>query len=152
MRTMPGLRKLWQPFHVALPSFTVSAVSLMARLARALLDSRYEDDNPWVVKGRAMFAENLRNMDDPAVSRSIGMLLGNDLGQMRVQFNFKTYLIEPLYRDDNLFMWDFGDAGQDQLDDQEAIYQPVNLTIAEAAHPLKWSWREAGPRPLNMKV
>ena len=35
----------------------MSAVSLMARLARALLDGRYEDDNPWVVKGRTMFAE-----------------------------------------------------------------------------------------------
>ena len=68
LRAMPGLRKLWQPFHVALPNFTVSAVSLMARLARALFDDRYEDDNPWVVKGRAMFAEHRRGLAEPAVS------------------------------------------------------------------------------------
>ena len=37
------------------------------------------------------------------------MLLGNDLGQMRVQFNAKTYVVEPLYRDDGLGLWDFGD-------------------------------------------
>lgn len=144
LRAMPGLRKLWQPFHVALPSFTVSAVSLMARLARALLDGHYEDDNPWIVKGRTMFAESLGRMNDPAVSRSIGMLLGNDLGQMRVQFNFKTYLVEPLYRDDNLFMWDFGDAGQAQVEDQEAIYQPVNLTIEEGGAPAEMEMERSG--------
>ena len=37
------------------------------------------------------------------------MLLGNDLGQMRVQFNAKTYVVEPVYRDDGLGLWDFGD-------------------------------------------
>ena len=38
-----------------------------------------------------------------------------------MQFNFKTYLVEPLYRDDNQFLWDFGDAGQQHSDDQEVI-------------------------------
>ena len=37
------------------------------------------------------------------------MLLGNDLGQMRVQFNAKTYVVEPVYRDDGFGIWDFGD-------------------------------------------
>ena len=112
-------------------ALTVTAVSLMARLARALIDPAYEDDNPWVAKGRTMFAEAGGALSDPAISREIGNLLGNDLGQMRVQFNFKTYLVEPLYRDDNLFLWDMGDAGQQQSDDQEAIHQAVNLTVGE---------------------
>ena len=86
------------------------------------------------------------------MSRSIGMLLGNDLGQMRVQFNFKTYLVEPLYRDDNLFLWDFGDAGQAQLDDQEAIYQPVNLTVEAGGEPPKWNWSKAGRSPLHPRA
>ncbi len=90
MREMPGLRRLWQPFHVALPSFTVTAVSLMARLSRALIDADYRDDNPLVLKARSMFAENAQRWGDPALSREMGNLLGNDLGQMRVQFNFKT--------------------------------------------------------------
>ena len=54
---------------------------------------------------------------------------------MRVQFNFKTYLVEPLYRDDNLFLWDMGDAGQQRSDDQEVIYQAVNLTQDEGGEP-----------------
>ncbi len=34
-----------------------------------------------------MFEAALPRLHDPAISREIGMLLGNDLGQMRVQFN-----------------------------------------------------------------
>jgi len=131
MREMPGLRALWQPFHVALPTFTVTAVSLMQRLARALIDRHYEDDNPFVTKGRRMFAEAYDRLADPAISREMGNLLGNDLGQMRVQFNFKTYVIEPLYRDDNLHLWDMGDAGEQQSDDQETILQSVRLEQQE---------------------
>jgi len=131
MREMPGLRGLWQPFHVALPTFSVTAVSLMQRLARALIDSDYRDDNPFVAKGRAMFAQAQERLEDPAISREMGNLLGNDLGQMRVQFNFKTYVIEPLYRDDNLFMWDMGDAGEQRSEDQETILQSVKLEQQE---------------------
>lgn len=131
MREMPGLRSLWRPFHVALPSFTITAVSLLARLSRALIDADYRDENPFVVKARTLFAENEPRWSDPALSRELGNLLGNDLGQMRVQFNFKTWVIEPLYRDDNLFLWDMGDAGQQRSDDQEVMYQAVNLTPDE---------------------
>ncbi|PWT73307.1 MAG: VWA domain-containing protein [Proteobacteria bacterium] len=135
MRELPGLARLWRSFHVALPSFTISAVSLMARLARALVDSAYTDDNPFVQKGRAMFSNAAADLTDPGVSRSIGNLLGNDLGQMRVQFNFKTYLVEPLYRDDNLFLWDLGDAGQRSSDDQDVIYQAISFSEAKDGEP-----------------
>jgi nitric oxide reductase NorD protein len=56
-----------------------------------------------------MFEARVPRLEDPALSREIGMLLGNDLGQMRVQFNAKTYVVEPVYRDDGLGLWDFGD-------------------------------------------
>ena len=56
-----------------------------------------------------MFEARLPRFEDPAISREIGMLLGNDLGQMRVQFNAKTYVVEPVYRDDGFGLWDFGD-------------------------------------------
>jgi len=131
MTELPGLRKLWLPFHVALPSPATSAVSLLARMTRALIDPAYEDDNALVQKSRAMFAQAAGGLSDPAVSRTIGGLLGNDLGQMRVQFNFKTYLVEPLYRDDNLFLWDFGPSGQSPTDDQDVVHQAINPSVAE---------------------
>jgi Mg-chelatase subunit ChlD len=109
MRQLPGLRRQWSPYHVAVPLGVAAAPTLLARLARALFDASYDDDDSFVVKGRAMFEARLPRLEDPAISREIGMLLGNDLGQMRVQFNAKSYLVEPVYRDDGLGLWDFGD-------------------------------------------
>lgn len=109
MRQLPGLRRLWSPYHVAKPEGVATAPILMAQLARALFDADYIDDDGFVGKGRRLFAAALPRLDDPVISREIGMLLGNDLGQMRVQFNAKTYVVEPLYRDDGLGLWDFGD-------------------------------------------
>lgn len=108
MRQLPGLRKLWSPYHVAMPAGIATAPTLLARLARALFDPNYSDDDGFIAKGRRMFEEKLPRIEDPGISREIGMLLGNDLGQMRVQFNAKTYVVEPLYRDDGLGLWDFG--------------------------------------------
>jgi nitric oxide reductase NorD protein len=110
MRQLPGLRRLWAPYHVAAPSGVAAAPILLARLARALFDPAYVDDDSFVGKGRAMFAAAEPHLADPAISREIGMLLGNDLGQMRLQFNVKTYVVEPVYRDDGLGLWDFGES------------------------------------------
>jgi len=109
MRELPGLRRLWAPYHVATPSGVIAAPTLLARLSRALFDPAYVDDDSFVAKGRAMFIAAEPRLEDPAISREIGMLLGNDLGQMRVQFNAKTYVVEPVYRDDGLGLWDFGE-------------------------------------------
>jgi nitric oxide reductase NorD protein len=109
MRQLPGLRGQWSPYHVAVPAGVATAPALLARLARALFDPCYEDDDGFVAKGRMMFGERLPRLEDPTISREIGMLLGNDIGQMRVQFNARTYVVEPLYRDDGLGLWDFGD-------------------------------------------
>jgi nitric oxide reductase NorD protein len=109
MRRLPGLRRLWSPYHVAVPTGVAAAPTLLARLARALFDPSYDDDDSFVAKGRAMFEARLPHLADPSISREVGMLLGNDLGQMRVQFNVKTYVVEPVYRDDGLGLWDFGE-------------------------------------------
>jgi Mg-chelatase subunit ChlD len=128
MRQLPGLRRLWSPYHVASPSGVVAAPTLLARLARALFDSSYVDDDSFVAKGRVMFAAALPRIEDPAVSREIGMLLGNDLGQMRVQFNVKTYVVEPVYRDDGLGLWDFG---EDAPPSGEVMELPVDAMRVE---------------------
>lgn len=109
LREMPGLRRLWLPFHTATPSGQATAAGLMTRLARALIDPDYQDSDAWVGKGRALFAAASERWTDPSISREIGGLLGNDIGQMRLQFNAKSYVVEPAYRDDNLALWDFGD-------------------------------------------
>jgi hypothetical protein len=113
IRRFPGLARLWAGFHVARPDGAKTAFNLMARLARALLDPAYSDADGFVGKGRALFTA--ADLGDPQISRGIGGLLGNDLGQMRVQFNAKTYLVEPPYRDDNMHLWQLPDAPDDAL-------------------------------------
>ncbi len=109
LRDTPGLRRLWLPFHTGTPSAQATAAGLMTRLVRALIDPDYGDDDAWVGKGRALFSAAADRWSDPAISREIGGLLGNDLGQMRLQFNARSYVVEPAYRDDNLALWDFGE-------------------------------------------
>ena len=107
MRRFPGLRRLWSGYHVAKPTGVTTAAGLLARLARALFDPDYRDDNGFIAHGRALFAdEMLPALDDRTASRRIGGLLGNDLGQQRLQFNPRTFVIEPAYRDDGLGLWE----------------------------------------------
>ena len=128
MRQLPGLRKLWSPYHVATAGGVATAPTLLARLARALFDPSYEDDDSFVAKGRLMFDDRASRLDDPAISREVGMLLGNDLGQMRIQFNGKTYVVEPVYRDDGLGLWDFG---EDAPDSTEALDLAIDAARIE---------------------
>ncbi|WP_160168966.1 VWA domain-containing protein [Bradyrhizobium sp. Ai1a-2] len=131
LRDMPGLRRLWLPFHTAAPSPQATAAGLMVRLARALIDPDYADPDAWIGKGCTLFEAAADRWGDPAISREIGGLLGNDLGQMRLQFNAKSYVVEPAYRDDNLALWDFGEQPDGQV---EEIEHPVDSVRIERRH------------------
>jgi hypothetical protein len=107
---LPGLRRLWGSFHHAEPAHGGSFVVLMLRLARCLLEAAHDDPHPWVAKGRRMFFEatdggRAPERLTPAVLRDMASLLGNDIGQMRLQFNYREYVVEPAYRDDNACIW-----------------------------------------------
>ncbi|MGI9293465.1 MAG: hypothetical protein ACR2PS_05730, partial [Pseudomonadales bacterium] len=126
MRDFPGLRRLWVPFHIAQPSGVMTAPSLLARLARALIDPDYQDHDGWIRRGREMVDAN-RHKWDEKVSREIGGLLGNNLGQMRIQFNAKTYVVEPAYRDDNRGLWDFGDQQSSLPMEAEMLFDSIQI-------------------------
>lgn len=127
---LPGLARLWRPFHTATSAHAITAPALMARLSRALIDPDYDDPHGWVRKGRELFFADPAAWQDSAISRSIGSLLGNDLGQMRAQFNAKTYVVEPPYRDDNQGLWELPPAGAPA--DVDAIYESVRFEEGEA--------------------
>lgn len=131
LRDLPGLRGLWMPFHTSSPASQATAAGLMMRLSRALLDPTYDDPDAWVSKGRALFAAAADRLSDPAISREIGGLLGNDLGQMRLQFNAKSYVVEPVYRDDNLALWDFGDQADAPTEEIELPVDSVRVERRE---------------------
>ena len=102
----PGLRRFWLQCFPPLAGRDDSFAALALRLSRALLDPAYEDGNPWIAKAKRLYAASQATGPDPAALREVGSLLGNDIGQMRLQFNVKTYLVEPPYRDDNAGLWD----------------------------------------------
>ena len=108
-RELPGLARLWRPLHLATPALGQDVESLMQRLARALADPGYDDPDPWVGKGRRLFfidaGLGLSALRTPAEVRRAAVLLGNDIGQRRLQFNAKGNAPMPAYRDDHRWMW-----------------------------------------------
>jgi nitric oxide reductase activation protein len=78
-----------------------------------------------------MFFDSENDMSDPNMCRKIGVLLGNDLGQLRAQFNAKTYVVEPPYRDDNIGLWDFGDQQGSEEDDQGIFIEAMRMEHEE---------------------
>ena len=151
IREYPGLRRLWVRFHNAQPGTALTAELLMMRLARALIDPNYADGDPWVTKGRMMFFESRADWENPAISRKIGGLLGNDIGQMRIQFNAKSYIVEPSYRDDNTGLWDFGDPPPEEAQTAETILESMRITQKdESDSPDRREHNNADNTPANM--
>lgn len=108
----PGLTRVWQSLHTVHPSDGNGFETLLLRLARALIDPAYDDPHAWIAKGRALCLDDagqvVSQLNDPVQLRRVATLLGNDIGQMRLRFNSKTYLPGPDYRDDLRWMWPSG--------------------------------------------
>ncbi len=133
-RRYPGLRALWGRFHVASgEKHELTFASLSARLARALHDPSYQDPNHWVNKGRALFEEAAAtSLDDPEAFVEVGNILGNDLGQMRVRFVTELYVVQPAYRDDNSFLWEFeSDAPPDTPPEESLARTSVQIDATD---------------------
>tara|TARA_B100001057_G_C22855269_1_gene952441 strand:- start:274 stop:2547 length:2274 start_codon:yes stop_codon:yes gene_type:complete len=118
----PGLRDVWLPYH-KFKEDELSGINLMlASLSRSLIDHEYNDENVWVSKGKKLFYDAKKSWENPLTSIEIGNKLSNDIGQMRIQFNFKSYIVSPIYRDDNLGLWNFPtEKNQDENIVQEQL-------------------------------
>ena len=148
---LPGLRRLWLAFHTAGPAHGTSFVVLMLRLARGLLDPAYEDPHPWVVKGRELFETTWRvaiplGAIEPAGLRDIASRLGNDIGQMRLQFNARAYVVEPAYRDDNANLW-LPDADAQPLPQRVADEFPLPPDQPKDATEVDTTSEDGTPQP-----
>lgn len=109
LQELPGLRALWLPFHEGLDAPAgMHFEALLARLARSLLDPAHQDPHPWVARARAMFFDRdgkTLALPTPADVRIAASQLGNDIGQMRLPFNPRSYRVHAVYRDDNHHLW-----------------------------------------------
>ena len=126
IQAMPGLRRLWRQFYTFKTNEEthLTANALLLRLSLALLDTTVEDNNPWIIKARQLHSQAQQQHYDPQALREIGSLLGNDMGQMRIRFDAKSYVIEPVYRDDNLFLWDSDAPPEETRTELSAQPQP----------------------------
>ena len=106
---LPGLRCWWRPFHTGVHAREGQGFEdLLARLSAVLLDPGLHDAHPWIAKVRQLFFERdgtTLALRTPQAVRVAASRLGNDIGQMRLPFNARTYRVHARYRDDNTHLW-----------------------------------------------
>ncbi|MHB1214343.1 MAG: VWA domain-containing protein [Thiobacillus sp.] len=107
IRRFPGLKQMWSRLHSATPEMNATAGDFFNRLARALLDERYQDSDAWINEGRALFAAAQDRLDSNQTSWEIGVQLAHSLTQKKIPFSARTDLLSAPYRDDNRYFWEF---------------------------------------------
>lgn len=107
IRRFPGLKQIWCRLHTATPDMNTSVGGYLNRLARALLDDGYQDDDPWILEARSLFALAQDRLDNNHTSWEVGVQLAHSLSQKRIAFNPRTDLLDAPYRDDNRYFWEF---------------------------------------------
>lgn len=107
VRKFPGLKKLWVQLHSIQADQGNTAGDYLNRLARALLDEHYQDNDPWVAQGRVLFKQAADNLDTNQVSWDIGVQLAHEFMTKRIAFNPRSDLLVAPYRDDNRYFWEF---------------------------------------------
>lgn len=107
VRKFPGLKHLWAQLHTIEADQGNSAGDYLNRLARALLDDSYQDNDPWIAQGRVLFKQATKSLDTNQVSWDIGVQLAHEFMAKRIPFNPRTDLLTAPYRDDNRYFWEF---------------------------------------------
>jgi nitric oxide reductase NorD protein len=107
VKRFPGLKKLWVALHTATPQRAATAGDYLNRLARALLDESYLDDDPWIAQGRALFKQGMDKLEANQMSWDIGVQLAHAFQEKRIAFNPRSDVLTAAYRDDNRYFWVF---------------------------------------------
>jgi len=103
----PGLRKTWADLHTATPDMAATMGDYLNRLARALLDPDYHDNDRWIVEGRQLFAAAQDKLDTYQISWDIGVQLTHSFREKNIPFAMLTDQLTAPYRDDNRYFWEF---------------------------------------------
>jgi len=109
VRKFPGLKQLWSQLHTIESGQNDSAGDYLNRLARALLDEQYQDNDPWIAQGRVLFKQAAERLDDNQTSWDIGVQLAHEFMAKRIAFNPRSDQLTAPYRDDNRYFWEFAE-------------------------------------------
>jgi hypothetical protein len=107
IKAFPGLKNVWAKLHTVQADQANTVGDYLNRLARALLDSDFIDNDPWIAQGRTLFAQAAERMIDNTISWEIGVALAHGLMEKRIGFNPRTDVLTAPYRDDNRYFWEF---------------------------------------------
>jgi nitric oxide reductase NorD protein len=132
IRRFPGLKALWAMQHTVTPAQGETAGDFLDRLARALLDEGYVDDDAWISRGRELFRA-VTDLEDSGLSRDIGMKLAHELREKKVRPTVAPGAYGATYRDDNRYLWGYIKPGEEQ--------EPVApTTFFESDHVSIWEF------------
>jgi len=125
IREFPGMKQMWSAFHAKVREVscpTEPVVSLLERLAYALLDENYKDDDGLIVEMAAAFREEFaRRPEDNQLSWDLGVTLYNKLGERSGIPSLRVLESMAIpYRDDNRYCW-----ASDEIAWHEAEYIPA---------------------------
>ena len=135
-RDFPGLHGWFAESLAPVPDpLDLGFAALVARMDRMLMLPAWQDDNHWVNKARRLFDETVARtgLEDCDAFRAVASILANDLGQMRVRFEPRDYAVPAPYRDDNSYLWDFGEA--DTPPDEAIALQQSGALGEGSGHP-----------------
>ena len=124
----PGMRPLWAQLHTTPATQQATAGDWLARMARAWIDPKYEDDHPWIAQGRALMAEAMPRLlaqpHDNSDAWAIGVQLAHSYRELTQgpAFAPRTDGQTAVYRDDNRYFWAFD--GYDFERSVAAGYEP----------------------------
>ncbi|AKH38553.1 MULTISPECIES: nitric oxide reductase activation protein NorD [Nitrosomonas] len=107
IKRFPGLRQIWSSLHDATPDMKTTIGDFLNRLARALLDPTYEDNDDWVMEGRSLFTQAQGRLENNQTSWDIGVQLAHKIMDKRIAFNPRTDILTAPYLDDNRYFWKF---------------------------------------------
>ena len=139
VRKFPGLKTLWSKLHTITAAQSASAGDYLNRLARALLDENYQDDDAWIAQGRQLFAEAADKLDTNRTSWEIGVSLAHAFMEKRIPFNPRSDVLAAPYRDDNRYFWEFEEFDFDKA--ANAGYESVkqvrkHVSVMEMANEI----------------
>ena len=109
IREFPGLKQFWTAQHTATPLHNQTAGDYLNRLSRALLDENYQDDDPWISRGRSMFlaADDLEKHN---FSWDMGFELEQSFPYRKMKSDNLPGKAGAPYHDDNRNIWESADS------------------------------------------
>lgn len=125
IREFPGMKQLWAQCQARVREVscpTEPVVGLLERLAYALLDDNYRDDDRLIQETAASFREEFaRRAEDNQLSWDLGVTLYNRLGARAAVPSLRVLESMAIpYRDDNRYIW-----ASDEIAWQLAEYVPA---------------------------